>query len=100
MGVTDSDVLYVSDFLHHRVQRWMPGASVGITVAGGNGAGTGLHQLRNPNGLFVTADGDVYVADSGNHRVVKWRAGVAEGVIVAEAMGEVLACTNWTFPWM
>lgn len=86
--VTESGDLYVSDFLNHRVQRWAPGASAGITVAGGNGNGPGLHQLHNPMGLFVTACGDVYIADSHNHRVMKWSVGAQVGIVVAGGLGQ------------
>ena len=36
--------VYVSDLNNNRVQKWLPGASSGTTVAGGS-PGTGLDQL-------------------------------------------------------
>ncbi|MBS1663885.1 MAG: gliding motility-associated C-terminal domain-containing protein [Bacteroidetes bacterium] len=53
------------------------------TVAGGNGAGSALNQLVNPDRLFVDAYGNMYIPDYGNHRIVKWAAGATEGVVVA-----------------
>lgn len=85
--VAESSDLYISDFANHRVQRWTPGAVEGTRVAGGNGRGSGLHQLNTPGGLFVAACGDVYIADSHNHRVVKWSAGAEAGVVVAGGHG-------------
>ena len=35
-----------------------------------NGSDLGVGPFREPNDLFVTADGDVYVVDSGNNRIV------------------------------
>ncbi|CAF1084314.1 unnamed protein product [Rotaria magnacalcarata] len=44
----------------------------GVTVAGGNGEGPELNQLRYPWGFFVDDDATVYVADTWNFRVVAW----------------------------
>ncbi|CAF1622692.1 unnamed protein product [Rotaria magnacalcarata] len=48
---------------------WNPN---GLTVAGGNGEGSELNQLRYPWGFFVDDDAAVYVADTWNFRVVVW----------------------------
>ncbi len=37
--------LYVGDNGNNRVQKWLPGATAGITVAGGNGSGSNPNQL-------------------------------------------------------
>jgi hypothetical protein len=57
------------------VQEWAPGASAGITVAGGNGQGSAANQFFNANGLSVDGSGDVYVADGSNNRVQEWQTG-------------------------
>ncbi|CAF3159499.1 unnamed protein product [Rotaria socialis] len=44
----------------------------GVTVAGGNGEGSELNQLRYPWGFFVDDDAAVYVADTWNFRVIVW----------------------------
>ena len=54
----------------------------GITVAGGNGLGSGLNQLYSPNGIFISDDGSIYVSDTNNNRVVKWTIGQPNGQIV------------------
>jgi sugar lactone lactonase YvrE len=68
-----------------RVQRWAPGATEGVTVAGGNGAGGGADQLRFPSDLALDNSGNLYIADSGNNRVQRWAPGATAGVTVAVA---------------
>ncbi|GAB3493266.1 hypothetical protein GCM10027341_08360 [Spirosoma knui] len=64
--------IYVADQYNHRIQKWAPGATQGITVAGGNGAGGGANQLSYPKGVHVDGDGNIYVADSDNDRIQKF----------------------------
>ena len=59
----------------------------GTTIAGGNGAGTGLNQINSPFGIYIDDDQTVYVADYANHRVVEWKNGVTSGKIVAGGNG-------------
>ncbi len=83
--------LYASDFGNHRVQKFASGsssASNGITVAGGNGAGTAANQVAFPHGLYVDAAGNVYVGDQVNDRVQEWTPGAAFGVTVAGGNGQ------------
>ncbi|MES2647042.1 MAG: LamG-like jellyroll fold domain-containing protein [Bacteroidota bacterium] len=75
--------VYVADAGNHRVQKWAPGATSGITVAGGNGAGSAENQLNFPCSVFVTSNGTIYVADRLNHRVQKWAPGAKTGETVA-----------------
>ena len=73
--------------LNHRVQKWVPGATSGITVAGGNGAGAAANQLNKPHGIFVDTSGNLYIADSKNHRIQKWEPGSSQGTTVAGGNG-------------
>ena len=50
-------------------------------VAGGNGYGYRLDQLRYPQDVSVAADGTVIVGDTDNHRVVAWAPGATEGAL-------------------
>ena len=44
--VDGNGTIYVTDTLNSRIHKWLPGASTGITVAGGS-SGTGLNQFNN-----------------------------------------------------
>lgn len=55
-----------------RITKWTQGASTGITLAGGNGAGTAFNQLQNPQSFTFDAKGNLYIADTQNHRVQKY----------------------------
>ncbi|CAF1308085.1 unnamed protein product [Rotaria sordida] len=59
----------------------------GITVAGGNGQGSEVHQLSNPWGLYVDDDQTIYIADFSNHRIVAWKCDETTGRIVAGGNG-------------
>jgi surface protein len=75
--VDDQGAMYVADHSNHRVQKWEPGATQGITVAGGNGEGSGPNQLRSPRAITVGKDGAIYVSDA-NNQITKWLPGKAE----------------------
>jgi len=72
--VDENDNVYVSDSGNGngRVMKWAPGATTGVVVAGGNGDGNGLLQLRSPMGIWVDDHGNLYICDMGNHRVMRW----------------------------
>ncbi|CAF4414340.1 unnamed protein product, partial [Rotaria sp. Silwood2] len=55
----------------------------GITVAGRNERGSGLHQLSNTWGVGVDDDQTIYIADSSNYRLVEWKCGATAGQVVA-----------------
>ncbi|CAF4281620.1 unnamed protein product [Rotaria sp. Silwood2] len=55
---------------------WNP---YGVTVAGGNGAGSAANQLNYPRSVAVTSSGDVYVADTSNNRIQLWKLGATQG---------------------
>ena len=69
----------------HPNARWQQN---GLTVAGGNGYGNGIHQLSYPWGLFVDDEQTVYVADRSNHRIVEWKSGTTSGQVVAGGNGQ------------
>jgi len=64
--------IYIADTENHRVQKWVPGAKEGITVAGGNGEGSAANQLSYPSAIVLDASGNMYIADSGNNRIQKY----------------------------
>ena len=59
----------------------------GITVAGGNGAGSAANQLYIPSAVYVDASGNIYVADNANDRIQKWAVGATQGITVAGGNG-------------
>jgi hypothetical protein len=70
------------------VQKWAPGATSGITVAGGHGEGSGANQFGFLLSIYVDAAGNVYATDNGVSgspisRVQKWAVGASSGVTVA-----------------
>ncbi|CAF5059436.1 unnamed protein product [Rotaria sp. Silwood1] len=69
----------------HPNAKW---AQNGITVAGGNGWGSGTNQLNQPFGLYVDDDRTIYVADWMNHRIVQWKSGATNGKVVAGGNGQ------------
>ena len=91
--------LLVSDMYNHRIQKWMPGATVGITVAGGNGFGMGDDQLDEPGKIEIDAQGSIFIADTRNQRIQKWEFGALKGETVAggKGMGEGLNQFNKPF---
>lgn len=79
--------LYVVDGDNHRVQRYSLNQTWprnGTTVAGGNGAGSGSHQLSTPRDVWVSKKTNaVYVVDTFNHRIQRWDQGANNGVTIA-----------------
>ena len=71
----------------HTVEKFAPGYIVGSgngqVVAGTSSAGNAFTQLSNPQGIFVSASGDLYVADYGNFRVMKFANNNTTGTVVA-----------------
>ncbi|CAF4113824.1 unnamed protein product, partial [Rotaria magnacalcarata] len=56
--------LYIVDSSNNRVQRWVPGASYGITVASST--------MSNPRGLSLDSSGNIIVADMSLHRIISF----------------------------
>ncbi|MDB5244002.1 MAG: hypothetical protein JWP57_4628, partial [Spirosoma sp.] len=77
--------VYVADSANHRIQKWLPGAREGITVAGNpeGRPGNGANELDSPSGVFVDELGAIYVADTRNHRIQKWPSGPTSGTTIA-----------------
>ena len=77
-------LLYVADRFNHRIQKFSLGNAIGVTVAGGNGAGSASNQLNSPTAIFVSRfDDAVYICDRSNSRVQKWATNALYGVTIA-----------------
>jgi len=85
--VDASGNIYIADYTNNRIQKWATGASSGITVVGGNGAGSAANQLNGPNGVFVDGNNNIYIADEYNYRIQKWAPGATSGITVAGGNG-------------
>ena len=64
--------IYVADDFNNRVQKWAPGATYGVTVAGTGVSGTDSVHLREPIDVKIGVDGNLYISEFGNNRVQKW----------------------------
>ncbi|CAF4894818.1 unnamed protein product, partial [Rotaria sp. Silwood1] len=99
LAMDDQGLLYVADYRKHVVKRYRIGDQNGTIVAGGNGKGSGLHQLNKPRYLFIDKQQSIYVSDSGNHRVVKWRKYAKKGITVAGGRGKGNSLRQLSFPY-
>ncbi|CAF4085353.1 unnamed protein product, partial [Rotaria sordida] len=87
--VNEVGAIYICDFRNMRIQKWLPGAQLGITVAGGNGIGGGLNQLFYPVSIILDPITRImYLADYGDNRIVKWLPNAKQGQIIAGGNGQ------------
>lgn len=70
-----SGSVYIADQFNQRVRRILADSTI-TTVAGsgefsfsGDDGLASVAALKNPVGVFGTANGNIYIADSGNHRI-------------------------------
>ena len=84
IALDSSNALYIGDTGNNRVQKYLPGASSGITVAGqaNSSAGSSLASLHMPLGVQVDENQQVYVSDRTNGRIVLWPRGSTSGTIL------------------
>ncbi|CAF2177405.1 unnamed protein product, partial [Rotaria magnacalcarata] len=84
--VEDDQTVIIADRENHRIMQWKNGATTnGQVVAGGKGAGNGLHQLKWPTDALIDKETDsLIICDWGNQRVVRWsrRSGTTQGEIL------------------
>ncbi|CAF0788115.1 unnamed protein product [Adineta steineri] len=86
VDTSDSNTLYIADTYNHRIQKWLYGASSGITVAGQSGvSGPDLDQLYNPRSVTMDTNKSLYIVDFTNNRVVLWLLGATTGIVIASS---------------
>jgi len=80
-----NNAIYITDRFNNRVQKYLMGSPIGITVAGNASgiAGSTLSDLREPAGIQVDFDGNIYVADRNNFRILFWPSNAISGRIIA-----------------
>ena len=98
LAIDHQKYLYVSDTERDEVRRYTIEGNDGTVVAGGNGRGNQLNQLKYPSYLFVDKEQAVYVSDTNNHRVMKWNKGANQGIVVAGGRGRGSALTQLYYP--
>ncbi|CAF5156594.1 unnamed protein product, partial [Rotaria magnacalcarata] len=55
----------------------------GVTVAGGQGSGSGLNQLSGPYQVLVdSTTGSLFIGDTYNKRIVKWTKDAKQGEVL------------------
>ena len=67
--------IYVSERGSHRVQKWAPNATFGVTVAGRSDGtpGNGAFELNQPFTVLMNRNETwMYIADFGNNRVQRY----------------------------
>ncbi|CAF1569051.1 unnamed protein product, partial [Rotaria magnacalcarata] len=86
--VDDNQTVVIADSGNHRIMQWKKDDTTnGQVVAGGNGQGNGLHQLRYPFDVLIDKETDsLIICDYGNRRVVRWsrRSGTTQGEILID----------------
>ncbi|CAF1026824.1 unnamed protein product [Adineta steineri] len=84
VDTTAGNTLYVVDSGNHRIQRWLPGATTGETVAGITSYyGSGLNQLWSPIAIVVDSNQNMYITDRLNWRILQWKVGASFGIDIA-----------------
>ncbi len=99
LAMDNQRYLYVSDVEKSEVKRYEIGDTNGIVVAGGNGKGNGLNQLKFPSYLFVDRQQALYVSGQNNHRVIKWNKDAKEGIVVVEGIKEAMVETKLLYSY-
>ncbi len=103
--VDSSNILYVTDYGNHRIQRFpanSTSATNGTTIAGGNGVGSALNQMNNPRSIHIDYFGNLYVADYENNRVLLFPSGSTSstnGIVVAGGNGSGNAANQLSNPY-
>ncbi|CAF0718554.1 unnamed protein product [Adineta steineri] len=103
--VDTNGTMYISDYYNHRVQKYINGPNIGITIAGRSwsDAGSSLNQLNGPR--YITLDPTqayIYIADSINHRIMRYSTNSISGdngTVVAGGNGAGNTIISLTQPW-
>ncbi|CAF4017430.1 unnamed protein product [Rotaria sordida] len=69
---SSSGALYIADESNDRIVQYLPGATNGTVVAGGNGRGINVTQLYLPKGIFYdSSTHSIAIANEGGNNVVR-----------------------------
>lgn len=82
---------------NHRIVRYLPGATSGTVVAGGNGLGLLNYQLNYPVGLyFDSSTNRLVIANAGGNNIVSWTLGSSNWTLVAGSAAGLIGNTAST----
>lgn len=87
MMVDAAGNLLVCDYQNSRIQKFAPGSTSGVTVAGSGGYGSGTYQFRFDSRFYLDAAGNMYITDEGNNRVQKYGVNSSTTSLVVTAPG-------------
>jgi hypothetical protein len=108
-----SGAIYIADFNHHRIARWLGGSDVPTTFAGtgtwgatGDGGLATAATLKYPSGVAVDSARNVYIADRSNAVIrkvgtdgkIQTIAGVM-GVLANDGDGGAATSAHLIRPW-
>ncbi|CAF4310941.1 unnamed protein product, partial [Adineta steineri] len=96
--------LYISDYYNSRVQKFVNGSTLGITMAGiSSSAGAALNQFNGVRYFAVDAtETYMYFTDYNNHRIMSYQMNSTTGTngqIVAGGAGAGNTNTQLNLPW-
>lgn len=93
-----SGILYISDTGNHRIMQYLPGATSGTIVAGGNGAGLNTNQLDSPTGVyFDSSSNSLIIANWNSNNVVRWILGASNWTLLAGSINGTAGNTSTLF---
>jgi sugar lactone lactonase YvrE len=87
IAIDANGAIFISDTLSNRISSFSRTNIDGVSVAGGNGPGSGSNQLNKPAGIFIDGFGNLFVTDQNNHRVLRFAPGSNTGFVVAGGNG-------------
>ncbi|CAF4380371.1 unnamed protein product [Rotaria socialis] len=87
--------IYVADTVNQRVVRYLPGASSGTVVAGGNGQGSNNYQLNYPTGLYYdNSTNSLVIANAGGNNIIRWVIGASNWTLLAGSPNGTIGSTS------
>ncbi|CAF3801757.1 unnamed protein product [Adineta steineri] len=98
--IDNNNTLYICDHDNNRIQKWIQGATTGMTVAGDSTGTQGSTStlLKTPIDLTFDTNGFMYVVDNGNNRVQRFALGSTTGTTVAGTTASTNALTDLKQP--
>ncbi|CAF4091175.1 unnamed protein product [Adineta steineri] len=73
MFIDNDKNIFIADRENHRIVEWKCNAEEGQIIAGGNGEGNRMDQLKHPTDVIVDQQNhSIIIADYVNNRVIQW----------------------------